>query len=81
MIDRCFCDFREMGVAEHQERQVMAEAKSHGSSCWLVALQGLMVSCSSDGAVRAAWTEPLESPPGAVPGPAQAGRVWLMLCV
>lgn len=38
MINGWFCDFR--------ERQLVAEAKSHGSSHWLVALQGLTVSCS-----------------------------------
>lgn len=46
MTNEWFCDFREMGAAEHHERQLVAEAKSCGSSHWLVALQGLMVSCS-----------------------------------
>lgn len=46
MTNGCFCDFRGMGVAEHQVRQLAAEAKSRGSSHWLVAWQGLMVSCS-----------------------------------
>lgn len=39
-----------------------------------------MVSCSSDGAVRAtgARSEPLESSSGAATSPAQAGSEWLM---
>lgn len=58
MINECFCDFREMGVAEHQERQLAAEAKSRGG---MAGVNGVM---QQDGGHHelSLWSPPQEQP-------------------